>query len=116
MSSQIVKEVHCAPGILQRPMANESTIEQITFVEDLIAHKLVDLLIEITNNLANHQITALKSALDQFYCSLEKINLKLGQVIGQELPPSGIPRFDKQLLLRQLESLQSIQDNKLQQL
>lgn len=94
-------------------MANESMIQQITIVEDLIAHKLVDLLVEITNNSANHQIPALKSSLDQFYNTLEEINLKVGQVIGQELPPSGIPRFDKQLLLRQLESLQIIQVNKL---
>ena len=94
-------------------MANESMIQQITIVEDLIAHKLVDLLVEITNNSANHQIPALKSSLDQFYNTLEEINLKVGQVIGQELPPSGIPRFDKQLLLRQLESLQIIQVNEL---
>jgi uncharacterized protein YaaR (DUF327 family) len=89
-------------------MTNEKTMEKITYVEDLIAHKLIDLLIEITQHLSNHQVSALKSSLDEFYTTLEEINTKLAEVIEHDLPPAGIPRFDKQMLLRQIEELQGI--------
>mgnify|MGYP007095248479 CR=1 FL=1 len=86
----------------------ESTINKICQIENMIVHQLLPQTITITQQLAEHKTDELKGSLNEFYGLLEEIHSKLSKIINCDLPLSGIPHFPKQVLLRQIELLDSL--------